>query len=203
MRRYFYLLVFITSQLSAQNVSLSLDTTTYHPTFYHKQYQLQRPDQNGGEGWKLEQSSKLKHAFYSDMPGNHFYGAGSWSMRNDSIIFFIKNKSLKTKYGYKGQEAFKPFLISWELRTDFTDKDDESKRLALKNRLIILGSEGKPTADELHALLQMKLDKLKTESDPSSVKYFFDLNEAFIKECRNILFEKKIFASFETIGDSY
>jgi hypothetical protein len=198
MTRICCILFLLTGRLYAQDLDLRLDTTIHPATFYHKRYALSKAGVNG-EGWELSKTSKLLHAFYGDSPGNPFYKYGSWAIANDSITFNVKDKKLINKYGYSGRQVFKPFSISWDLKTDYRKKGEETKLLVLKNRMIILNKNMDPNAiiNQLRAHLESKMEKLKTEADAD----VFELNRMILSEVRSVLYDKKLFASYETFNE--
>jgi hypothetical protein len=194
-----WLIILLTTQLYSQNITLKLDTAIYDASFYQKGYTLRKKDDMGGQGWEINKTSNLRHAFYGDMPaGSKFRNVGTWTMRNDSLVFFIKEKNLVNKYGYKSQESFKPVIVSWELRSDL--KNDSAKLLIFRNKLIILNRSNDPRelVNELQGLIFNRFESLKNDLDPNDPYYFFELNEGTAGLLKDLLYEKSLFGSVET-----
>jgi|GEM_PF-4077465 len=199
MKKLFYIFLIVTSRLCAQDIDVKLDTLFPDPSIFYKKYVIQKTEKIGGEGFELVNASKLRHAFYGDRPGNPYYACGSWTILDDSIVFFISNKRLLTTYGYKSRESYRPLLISWDLRTDLRNTED--KLLVFKNKLVILNNVVEPNdlLDQLRAMIALKLEKLKAEANSDDVFYFFQLNEKVAKEFYDLLYEKKLFASLDVL----
>lgn len=197
MKRILCIFFILAGRLHAQSFDLKLDTVIAKESLYNKRFKLWKIE-TGGEGFELLRSSKLRHAFFSDRPGNPYRQSGAWTMMNDSIVLFISNKKLVTKYKYNKRESYRPISLSWDLSTNL--KNNKNKLLVFKNKLIVLNKAGDPNEllNQLRVHTTLTLDKLKTGTNPEDPFYYFELNEKIINEMFGFLYEKKLFESIET-----
>ncbi|HMG94492.1 MAG TPA: hypothetical protein VK589_30745 [Chryseolinea sp.] len=100
------------------------------------------------------------------------------------------------------RETYRPVIISWDLRTDLRNK--ENKLLVLRNKLVGLNNamDSNELFNQLRAMLVLKMDKLKADANPDDPFYFLQLNENVANAFYDFLYEKKLFASVESLKEN-
>jgi hypothetical protein len=196
--------LFLGSKLFSQSIDLKLDTLiSQNIGLYSNQYTLRNSKQKNGEGWEIQKDKILNHIFYGETAENLFDYAGNWTVRNDSLIFFIKAKNLLKKYGHSSKESFKPCLLSLNLKTKTKNPADTSQVMVIKNRIAILtnGEDMNTLFMEIQTYLNSILEQEKSKLDSTLKWYNTELNENLRVRLGDYLFQKRLFSSVSSTRD--
>lgn len=201
MKRTLYILLFLGSKVFSQDLDITLDTLVSPASeIYFNQYTLRHSKQADGEGWETRKDKTLNHIFYGETSESAFSPVGNWIFTNDSIIFFIKNKSLIKKYGHKQRESFRPFTISLNFESKTKNPSDSTQVMVYRNQIVILNSGQDVNAlfMEIKTHLNSRFEHLKSKLDPTLKWYYNELNDILKIELSDFLFQKKVFSSIST-----
>jgi hypothetical protein len=201
MRLLFYTVFFFSIPSYSQIINITLDSVSFNLESYHREYSLKKSGSISGEGWKIKKNNELGHIFFGDVSYNRFYEAGSWTTSNDSIVFSLKNKKL-LKRGYSERIPFKPFLVSWELQTDFRNRDG-NKRHSFVNKLIVLNNASTSLLlfKKIEIIINSNLNESKNQLNPDNILDYAELNEKTINEINDFLYGENLVSSIETLQE--